>query len=427
MPWPFSLILDIKREEVGRLLAASLAVALLMNSYYIVKVVRSSKFLDHFGPYYLLFTYYFNAVITLGTVFVYNKMTERFDREKLVNYVFLVVGLIFGSIWLLNNTGFYPKVLTVVVFFVVCVYILILTALTWSIIHDVFQPHEAKRLYGVILLAAQGGVFIGGKLSKTIIKDFGYTTMDLIPFSLAFLFLTFLAVRLMGHFKVRATGKGKSKSTGSFSDLANLLKNPYARLIGLLVVFSTFGVTMVDWQVNKMLKTAITVADDRSVFIGEWYGNMALLNIVLLLLAGRVISLLGPAFALACLPCAVILASIATLAGAPLGIMAFFWILSMSMSYTFYNAGKENLYVPTEKSFRYKFKALNDAAGYRFGDASAASAILVYIHLISATWTAGVAAASFILGIAWFPAIYYAKQLYNKEVVINQERESEIA
>ena len=421
--WPFSLFIKIKRSEVARFSAAALAICLLMSSYYIVKVIRSSKFLDDFGPYYLLFSYYFNAVITLVTVFAYNTLIEKCDREKLINRVFFVVGIVFTVIWVLNRIQFYPKMLTIAVYFVVCVYILILTSLIWSLIHDVFRPEEAKRIYGLILLAAQGGVFFGGKSSKYLISTHNVKTMDLIPVSLAFLLLTYFAVQLLSHFRVRKSTKAQSKSTGSFADLAKLLKHPYARLIGLLVIFSTFGVSMVDWQVNKLLKTAIASVDERSAFMGEWFGNMALLNIFCLLIVGKVISWLGPAAALTGLPLVVILSSVAIIGGAPLHVLAFFWILCMSMNYTFYNAGKENLYVPTDKEFRYKFKALNDVAGYRFGDASAASAILLYIHLISATWTAGVAAASFILGIAWFPAIYYARGMYKSAVKVMDERE----
>ena len=421
--WPLSLIVQIKREEVTRFCAASLAICLLMNSYYIVKVVRSSKFLSDFGPYYLLFSYYFNAAITLITVFAYNTLVERCDREKLINKVFFIVGLVFTVIWVLYRAQFYPKLLTVAVFFVVCVYILILTSLIWSLIHDVFRPEEAKRVYGIILLAAQGGVFIGGKASKHLINAYEFKTMDLIPVSLVFLLLTYFAVLVLSHFKVRKSVKAQSKTTGSLSDLSNLFKNPYARLIGLLVIFSTFGGSMVDWQVNKLLEKTIAVADERSAFLGEWYGNMALLNIFCLLIVGRVISWLGPATALGALPVVVILASIAIIAGAPLKVLAVFWILTMSMNYTFYNAGKENLYVPTDKEFRYKYKALNDVAGYRFGDASAASAILLYIHLISSTWTAGVAAATFLLGIVWFPAIYYVRGMYKAAVNNTIERE----
>lgn len=82
------------------------------------------------------------------------------------------------------------------------------------------------------------------------------------------------------------------------------------------------------------------------------------------------------------------------------------------MNYTFYNAGKENLYVPTERDFRYKFKAIIDAAGYRFGDASGATATLLYIHFISATWTAGAALITFLVGIVWLPTIYFTQKRY---------------
>ena len=421
--WPLSLIIQIKRSELARVCAASLAVCLLMSSYYIVKVVRSSKFIEDFGSYYLLYSYYFNALFSLLTVFVYNILVEKCDRSRLIHSVFFIVGLIFSVIWILFRIQFNAKILTIAVYLLVCTYILILTALVWSLIHDVFRPEEAKRIYGFILLAAQGGVFFGGKASEYLIEVHKVKTMDLIPASLVLLLLTYFAVLLLSHFNIRKSGKAQTKSTGSFSDLVNLAKNPYARLIGLLVILSTFGGSMVDWQFNRRLETEILVGDARSAYMGEWYGNMALLNILFLLIVGRVTARFGPAAALFGLPTVAIIASIAIIYGASLKVLAFFWILCMSMNYTFYNAGKENLYVPTNKEFRYKYKALNDVVGYRLGDASAATANLLYITLISSTWTAGAAATTFILGIFWFPAIYYARGMYNSAVKVMDERE----
>ena len=114
------------------------------------------------------------------------------------------------------------------------------------------------------------------------------------------------------------------------------------------------------------------------------------------------------------MPLAAAAASVASMAGAGLNLLAFFWILCQSMNYTLYSTGKENLYVPTDRMFKYKYKAINDGAGYRFGDATAASSILLYVNLVSSTWTAGIGAAVLVLAVFWFPAVFLAGRRYRK-------------
>jgi len=394
-----AFLADVRPGEAARLMTAAAAMFFLMTSYYILKVIRSSTFLDEFGPYYLLFTYYGNALLTLAAVFLYNRVITRFPRATAVVRVYAAVGLVFGCVWLLNRLDVAPRLMTLINYFSVCVYILILTSLLWSLVHDVFSPDEAKRLYGVILLAGQAGVVLAGKVTELLAAPLG--TMNLVPIGLLFLGLTFLAVRRLETFEVRTRSeKPSTSSTNALADLGGLLRHPYARLIGFLVICNTFCLTTVDWQVNNMLKTAIVQPDARTEFYGLWMGRLGICNIVLLLIAGQVIARFGPASAMVGLPFMAMAAAGSTLTGQTLPVVAAFWILCQSMSYTLFNAGKENLYVPTERVVRYRYKALNDAAGYRFGDATAATSILFYLHGISATATAGIGVATLLVGTA---------------------------
>jgi ATP/ADP translocase len=421
-------IVTIYRSEFKKLSYSALALFLLMISYYIMKAVRGSTFLHEFGAKGLLPTYMINGLLTFLAVLGYNKLAAKYERTALIKNVFLVISAIFLGIWGLNiipGGELLGKVMILINYFTVCVYILILTALLWSQINVVYTADQASRLVGIILLAGQAGASIGGRITKLLAVKLG--TMNLIPVSLLFLGATYLVMQKIQTFD---TGEGRikdnkvlKKDTGSLSNLKDLVKHPYARRIGILILFSMIAVTCVDWQFQRMLETEIIGKDAKTEYFGNCFFYQGFLNIGLLLLAGKILPLVGPAAGLILLPVVTILASINYFRSGALDIAAWLWILCHSTNYTFYNAGKEVLYAPAEREVKTRFKALNDAAGYRGGDATAAIYILGYLWLLPTVGVAGLGVGIIGLAFVWIPTIIKANKAYYAAIKKNELKE----
>ena len=174
-----------------------------------------------------------------------------------------------------------------------------------------------------------------------------------------------------------------------------------------------------------MLETEIVGQDAKTEYFGNCFFYQGFLNIGLLLLAGKILPLVGPAAGLIVLPVVAILACINYFRSGALDIAAWLWILCHSTNYTFYNAGKEVLYAPAEREVKTRFKALNDAAGYRGGDAAAAIYIVGYLWLLPAIGFAGLSVAGLGVGVVglafvWVPTIFKANKAYHAAVTKNE-------
>jgi ATP/ADP translocase len=85
------------------------------------------------------------------------------------------------------------------------------------------------------------------------------------------------------------------------------------------------------------------------------------------------------------------------------------------VSYTLFNVGKEVLYVPTDSQVKYRFKAVNDAFGYRLGNATVATYIMACRVIAETRMFLGLNAALMGLCLAWLPLIWIADRAYHVE------------
>lgn len=405
----------VRPDDLPRLATAALAQFLLMASYYVLKPIRGSTFIDQWGADWLPPFYVLIAVVTFATASLYNRLVERFERRQIMDRVYGATAAVFTLVWAVARLGLWPLATTTVVFVLVCVYILILTSLFWSLTHDIFTPDEGARCYGLIFLAGQGGVSLGGRVARDLAQPLG--TMNLIPVSLAILGLAWYGMRALQGFEVKVAAKATPRPQGTWGDLRALGTHPYARRIGLLVILSMLAVTCVDFQFNKMLESGIPSLDARTSYLGACFSWAGLLTAVLLVAAGRVVSRFGPAAALVVLPLVTLAAGLNYLRGTALDAAAWLWLASHSTNYSLYNVGKEVLYVPCDRLVKYKFKALNDAVGYRVGDATAALLIVGYRVLVSPTSLGGLALVLFVLAPPWLALIRRAGSAWREAAV----------
>ncbi len=252
-------ITTIYKEEQKHACIAFFAYFLLMASYYMIRPTRSSLFLKEWGWEMMPIFYLIIAAFTLLTTFIYNSFVGIYSRSKLIRLVYLSTILSFFAFWGMYRLEYLPKETTVLWYIWVCIYILFLTSLFWSLNHDIHNAEQSRRLYPLIMLGAQAGVYFGSQLTQVLLKKWKIGNYNLILLSSAMLLGVWILLEILSlHEKdTKPTSIPSSQRMQSLDDLRNLMKNPYALSIAAIVVIGTFAFTLCDLQYKRLVEYEI--------------------------------------------------------------------------------------------------------------------------------------------------------------------------
>lgn len=433
-------ITGARQGEATRVYLCFASLYFLMISYYLIKPLRSSKFLSEFDPHFL-------PVMSLGVILlsliitkIFNYLTDRVEKYRLVSGTFIVIvviELIFG--WRLLHAG---RADIIAFYFFCSVYFLLALAATWACINDIFTPEQGERCYGFVALGSTLGGITGsailGHLSPTSIKYYATLLSGVCMIIALSLLLRAGRTRrqerreqLLDPQQVNLPNlpsQERSPSANFWSDVTGLLRRPYVRRIGIMVmVLAAFNSSVLDYvsgialdegvarsqfqqtfpylseevfPVIAHLKTesraektqafhslaqttgvkASQIETDYQTyragyekemtqFFSSVYFWQGVLGVFLLLVVARLLfTLCGVRFATIILPCLAIMTIIAFTM--PISLMAIEAIVVLvgSTNYSLNNAAKELLYTATDDDTKFKYKPLIEGPGMRFGD-----------------------------------------------------------
>lgn len=401
-------------RKIARTIVAACAFFFLMSSYYIIKPTRVPILLAYFDSKHLYKFYALATLITMVGVFFYNYIVGRYPRTQALRIFFLITVPTFMGFWLLFHLSMHARWVAVTYFFFASVYILFFTALFWSFNHDIHQSDEAEIFYSYINLGAQIGVIIGSKIAYGYAARLG--SENLILITIGGLFLCWVFLELLNNFDPhrQESRYAKPEETGSLQDLKMFVANPYVLGIGLLVFLAAFGATICDIQYNVLLVQSLPGKDAQSAFGASVNFYMGVCNVAMaFLITPLLLRFLGPALPICIYPLILLVDAIVLLSG--VSIYTFFYLLvaTLSLRYTLYDVGKEVFYVPTDKTTKYKMKALCDTFIFRVGDTAASGATGLYNILVT-TWLFGVSFVVVFLVPLWIPVIFILGREYRK-------------
>lgn len=412
----------------------------LIGSYYIVKPIRKPLLLEYIGIDYLHFFYLIIPAVTLFAVFLYNYLVSIFSRIKflrLINLSVIIILLTFSFLvsiisnnqlankilspedsifYTINNLlSFLPAFVAGLFFIFGNIYIILLVSFFWSLNDEIYSPENAKKYYSFISLGAQIGVIIGSIVAKNYVHTLGASYL-LILGALGIL-LTWLTLEFVNQFDEKIETKKRSKliKTGNIKDFKLLFSNPYARLIGILTVLSTFGDSIFDYQFINLMEQTISTKDNQIAFLAETYQYTGILNIVLcIFITPLLLRKFGPSLTIILYPLTLFLAGILILSNVSIFMLQVFAIILTSLLHSLYEVGREIFYVPTIKTIKYKIKALNDVFLYKIGATAGSTLISSYISILGVVSFMGLSWIMNLIVLVWIPLIIKTGKLYNK-------------
>ena len=350
---------------------------LIILAYYQVKSASRSLLIEYWGAGSFPYVWIVSALV-LGTfIGFYHRLVERFSRFLVVlGTLLLLIGLLIGFRALfLTASG--PAALAFYVF--VDIFSVILVEQFWSLTNTVNDSREGKKSYWFIGTGGLLGGVVGAGSAAFLVSATPMQTPDLLLSCAGLLAVTFvvnLAIGRMGLYDELRDEEPPAEAAGGWR---SLLANRYLLLIAAALFCAQIAQPVVEFQFLKAIEAAYSDLDERTAFIGEFFGVLGLVSIAVnLALTPLIHRYLGIMAGMLVQPVLLAVCSFGFIWQPTLAMASAMKISDRGLSYSINRASKEQLYIPVDPVLTYQAKAWIDMLGYRLFKIAGAGLIIVY-------------------------------------------------
>jgi AAA family ATP:ADP antiporter len=353
---------------------------LLITFQYATKSVRQAEYIDKLGAQQLPLVYFLVAVCSLPILLVFSRSVDRVPRHHLIAATsILVAGSLVGFFFLFQMENQWVPVVFYV--WISIVYVLNVSQF-WSYSNHVFDPRQAKRLFGFIGAGGLLGGIAGGQVAAVTTRFVG---------TYASLFVAAVILVAVGGliYIIQRFRPGEDSSTAGAAGLGKLeeakggfqaiRQSRHLQLVAAIMLLTVMVAQVVDIQFSEAVERSTTTLDQRAKFFGNFYSVMGISALIFqLLFTSRIHRRLGIGFATRVLPVTMGLGTIAILgaaAVAPVLLLAAALSLKVGengIRYSLDQATRELLFLPVPSRARLKAKATIDVFIQRLGKGTAA-------------------------------------------------------
>jgi len=370
---------QVEADEVTALLWSFSYFFALLCSYYIVRPMRDEMgILGGVENLQWLFTGTLAAMAAAIPLFGW--VSSRFPRRRFLPYVysfFILVMLLFYQLMDEQRTS--PYVARA--FFIwASVFNLFVVSVFWSFMTDIYNNHQAHRLFGFIAAGGTVGALAGPALTTLLIQPLGARNLLLLSALLLSWAIVCIA-RLANWSADNPTDHGTPTPAtdnrllggGIWDGITLVVRSPYLLGICLLMLLFTTLATFLYLMQAQIVRDAFADSAQRTaVFAAIDLTVNGLTLLLQLFLTSRLIKWFGLAMVLAIVP---LLLSVGfTLLGlAPvLAVLLVVQVIRRAGNYAIMRPAREMLYVVLTREEKYKAKNMIDTMVYRTGDAVSA-------------------------------------------------------
>jgi len=358
--------------------AAFLTLFGMMTAHALLETARDALFLAKLPASHLPWAYL--AIAGLAVLFARanHKSTESWPGRTLLSGTLLVAAAITAGMWFLGRSssaavlyGFYVWTGLVAT---------ILVVQFWLLLSDSFTVSQAKRVYALIGAGGLLGATAGSVLAGGLLQVIGANELILVAASV--FAVSAIGPRLMASAQNEDAPlrRGPADDVAASGHLA-LLRHPYLRRVGLIVLLSTMTVTGVDFLFKSVVASEVS-PDRLGSFFAQFYAGLnALALLVQLLFAGWLVRTVGVSRSLGVMPLLVAFATLGFVLAPGLVLVLILRGADGGLRHSVRRTSTELLYVPLPTEVRHRFKALIDSLGQRGGQALASLIILAAISL----------------------------------------------
>jgi AAA family ATP:ADP antiporter len=319
-----------------------------------------------------LFTATLAGLLLLNVPFAYLVKTLPRSRFIPITYRFFAANILLFAV-ILHFTDEQHAVWVGRAFFVwISIFNLFVVSVFWSLIVDVFNSEQGKRLFGFVAAAATIGAICGASITASLARH--VPAAALLIGAAILLEVAVLAVRGLSRLSpalhARPDEKGDAPVGGNLlAGITHPFKSAYLANISLFILLFAITATFLYFQQAALVRDNFPDRAAQTAFFAQIDLAVNVITLVVqLFFTGRILGLLGVGFTLAILP-ALTLFGFGTLALMPaISTLVIFQVLRRSCDYAVARPAREVLYTVLPREDRYKAKNFIDTVVYRAGD-----------------------------------------------------------
>lgn len=370
-----------------------------------------------------------STLCIFGLLPIYFYLIDKLPGHKVFYgiFSFYIPGIIFFSIFF--NSDFiyiveYKRIMAWAWYVFVETFGAFLPALFWSFVSDHTMPDQARKGYSMIALGGVLGGIVGSYIVKKLVVKVGTPYMMLFA-SLWLLFIPLLISYSMSHlskYSLRGYHSKEVKPRPGFTEgIKLLLQNKYLLAIFAAIAFNEITQVLIDVHFKTYAQNMFPLRDDLGQFFSFYAQSINTLALICLLLR---IDLLGKKMgvkkSLVLLPIFVGLGIGAIMLMPNLYTAFGAIVITKALNFAFNQPSKEQLYIPTTPTSKYKAKGWIDIFGYQLSRSLGWGAA-GYQALVSPTiflyLSSGI---GFMLVIIWIFTALFAGNKYQRAVRDNE-------
>ena len=377
------------REGEGTTAALMFAYSFLaMTAYNIVSPITKSQFISDLGadnlPYVEL-----GAGVLIGVLMqIYSAGFGRLPRRWVIPATQAAeVGLLV-LFWFLFRTG--AEWVSVAFYVLGMILGILLISQFWTLANDLYDPRQAKRVFGFIGGGASLGGVTGSAITSFRVEEVGTNNLLLVSAAtLSVCVVLVSAIVRRAEVTSDIAAAGEDRGVGAGEAIRLLRSSRQLQMIALVIGFAAVGASIIKQQLSMAIEEATGPdgTDAITAFFAQVSLYLSIVGFVIQVgLTSRIHRVLGLGFALLILPVGLGATALIMLFNASLWAPAAARVLDTSLRYTIDKTTREVLFLPLPTGLKYRAKPFVDVTVDRFAKAVGALLLVVLIKVMNLDW-----------------------------------------
>ena len=365
---------------------------------------RDAYFLNMVDRDYLPLMFLAVAIVLTLVIEIYSRLSK--NRDLILTTTITCLVFVFSLVFIQKQLEGW-----VIPFLYVWMEIITVITITqfWILAADVFNPRQAKRLFGLLGSGGALAAIIIGSSIKYYVSLFG--SENLLFATIGFLCIVILMANLIRPY--RNTNKLKNHSTKKDKkQQSDKLFTPYLKSLAIIIGLAAIVSRIIDYQFKMTAVAVFPLQDDLVNFFGKYYAITGFATMIIqLFITSRLLSRFGVLIAILILPISLMIGSVGFLLSPILATVFLSKLSDQVFRFSLHNAAVQLFWVPVKNTIKIKLKPIIEGS-IRTG-LQGLSGVLIFIAVTILNIPIHYLSLSIILiSIYWIKKSFPLKELY---------------